>query len=1071
MRRRRRPLDAFVGRDRELAALVGSLDRALAGEVAVALVVGEAGIGKSRLVDALAVEARGRDVRVVWGEATERHQAPLSLWTGVERSLGLGRDRVDRSLPSSERRWETVELMGVELADVAPVVVVLEDLHWADEGSLWVLERLPRLLLGHQVLLVGTSRGDEPGAMALAGVRQQAMLVELSGLDVEAVERLIDALGPEGSDGPDESHGPDRSHRPDGSEASPGRRGGERVDAAELVARTAGNPLFLRELLALGGQEGRLPSVVSSVLQRSLARLDSDVRDALAVLALGGPATPLVVLTAALGTTVDDVMARFEAAAAADVVVLGTTGHAEFRHILLSETATATLVPSGRRALHAALAEAWRVLDDSPTGLARAAEHRLAALPTGDPGAACTEALDAVQSLRAIGDDGGAAALAAAADRTLEACGVGDLATRARLVVHLGHALDALGEELRAQEVFARAADLAIHVDQPELRAVAEVGACRKANPLVAYPERLRRLAAVEAALAPGDHPLRVGLLGRMSVLRCALPDALDAAHADGDAGVAMARRLRDPDLLVTALADRHFVPFGVAGLEARAEAADEIVALGERSGRPHIALQGYEWRYGDRLDQGDRNGANAALEALEVYALVMPSPRWRWSAMVRRANLHLVDGDRAGALARADEVAELGMEAAEEPEALGMVFSIRATTTSLWGRPDPGLGSLYQRLKASTGPFAALPFIGLMHARAACVLGEPERAAPIVQRYAADPEPLLAGLEGIHLVALLGSMAAELGAVEHAARLRRVLAPFRDRLGTGSGIQVLLPVATTLGRLAQLEGDIDAAVAYHQHAVALVSTMPSPTLLAHCATHLAQALAARRDDAEAATALDQAHRVAQPLGILVPEAGLDPSRAEAGGHRRPGASLRRTDGGWRVASPHGVGTVADSLGIAQLALLLAARPGAEIPATDLAGMDAAAVPTARDLGAGLDARAKREYRRRLRDLQDDIDEAESNNDPDRAALARIELDAIVRELRRAVGLDGRDRPSGSGAERARVNVTRSLRRAVAAIAAQVPDLGAHLERSLRTGRFCSYSPEPSAALTWEIDT
>jgi hypothetical protein len=69
------------------------------------------------------------------------------------------------------------------------------------------------------------------------------------------------------------------------------------------------------------------------------------------------------------------------------------------------------------------------------------------------------------------------------------------------------------------------------------------------------------------------------------------------------------------------------------------------------------------------------------------------------------------------------------------------------------------------------------------------------------------------------------------------------------------------------------------------------------------------------------------------------------------------------------------------------------------------------------------------------------------------------------------VGLDGRDRPTGSGAERARVNVTRSLKRAVAAIAERVPDLGAHLERSLRTGRFCSYSPEPATALTWEVTT
>jgi hypothetical protein len=76
-----------------------------------------------------------------------------------------------------------------------------------------------------------------------------------------------------------------------------------------------------------------------------------------------------------------------------------------------------------------------------------------------------------------------------------------------------------------------------------------------------------------------------------------------------------------------------------------------------------------------------------------------------------------------------------------------------------------------------------------------------------------------------------------------------------------------------------------------------------------------------------------------------------------------------------------------------------------------------------------------------------------------------------MNELRRAVGLGGRDRPVGAGAERARVNVTRNLRRAVTAISANAPDLGAHLERSIRTGRLCSYTPEPASALDWKVTT
>ena len=75
----------------------------------------------------------------------------------------------------------------------------------------------------------------------------------------------------------------------------------------------------------------------------------------------------------------------------------------------------------------------------------------------------------------------------------------------------------------------------------------------------------------------------------------------------------------------------------------------------------------------------------------------------------------------------------------------------------------------------------------------------------------------------------------------------------------------------------------------------------------------------------------------------------------------------------------------------------------------------------------------------------------------------------LLRELRRAVGLGGRDRPTGSDAERARVNVVRNLRRTIAAIGRQAPLLGAHLDDAVRTGRHCLYLPTPGAALTWSV--
>ena len=177
---------------------------------------------------------------------------------------------------------------------------------------------------------------------------------------------------------------------------------------------------------------------------------------------------------------------------------------------------------------------------------------------------------------------------------------------------------------------------------------------------------------------------------------------------------------------------------------------------------------------------------------------------------------------------------------------------------------------------------------------------------------------------------------------------------------------------------------------------------------------------------------------------------------------------MRRDGPTWVLRTPLGEARLADHNGVHQLARLLAA-PGVELTALELAGRTDA--PIAADLGPGLDARAKREYRRRLLALQAEIDDAEGTGDPVRSERAHVEMDALLRELKRAVGLGGRDRPTGSDAERARINVVRSLRRAIAAIGVQAPLLGAHLEASVRTGGHCLYLPDPSAALAWRVET
>jgi non-specific serine/threonine protein kinase len=120
------------------------------------------------------------------------------------------------------------------------------------------------------------------------------------------------------------------------------------------------------------------------------------------------------------------------------------------------------------------------------------------------------------------------------------------------------------------------------------------------------------------------------------------------------------------------------------------------------------------------------------------------------------------------------------------------------------------------------------------------------------------------------------------------------------------------------------------------------------------------------------------------------------------------------------------------------------------------------------DAGELLDATAKAAYKARLGDLQTELDEAERFNDPVRAENARKEIDFIASELARAVGLGGRDRRAASHAERARLNVTRAIRAAMGNLARANPSLGRHLSVTIRTGRYCSYTPDPRIKVAWE---
>ena len=171
---------------------------------------------------------------------------------------------------------------------------------------------------------------------------------------------------------------------------------------------------------------------------------------------------------------------------------------------------------------------------------------------------------------------------------------------------------------------------------------------------------------------------------------------------------------------------------------------------------------------------------------------------------------------------------------------------------------------------------------------------------------------------------------------------------------------------------------------------------------------------------------------------------------------------------------------VRDRKGMRHLARLLAS-PGREIHVLDLVAAEAgnpvsgdehaaAAHLAFGDAGEMLDAKAKAAYRRRLAEIDDDIEDARAQPAITvREEQADAERDFLIRELSRAVGLGGRDRRAGSASERARAGVTRAIRQAMAGIEEHQPDLGQHLERAIRTGTYCSYLPDTRVPTHWDL--
>jgi hypothetical protein len=287
---------------------------------------------------------------------------------------------------------------------------------------------------------------------------------------------------------------------------------------------------------------------------------------------------------------------------------------------------------------------------------------------------------------------------------------------------------------------------------------------------------------------------------------------------------------------------------------------------------------------------------------------------------------------------------------------------------------------------------------------------------------------------------------------------------------------------ALARGRVRLADGDAPGAEQSMSEAVRLWNEVGAPYEAALARMSLAEAHAASGSEQRAVLERHAARTILDDIQAApsVP-APVHVERHDAHAEQRDTSVniIRREGDYWTVIFDGHIVRVRDVKGMRYLARLLA-DPGREYHVLDLV-----AAETDRDarLGSGqtadlrrsplgdageiLDARAKDAYRRRLAEIDDDIEQARAIGDAERAAQAEVERDFLIRELARAFGLAGRGRRAASASERARAGVTRAVRQAMARIAEHNPQLGEHLSRTIRTGTYCAYFPDPRTPARW----
>lgn len=1007
----------LVGRDHQ----IGVVDELLAsledGRGSALLITGEPGIGKTRLAEEIVARAAARGARPAWATAPQVGAPALWMWSEVLRQLRGSAAAIEPPVHTTPDEADSARFAQFEAVAAAvrgatnkkPVLVVLDDLQWADAASRRLLAFVAAAVRDRPALFVGTLRPAELPDEEVGALTRLGTTIALGGLDAEAVHEVL--------------------------KMASGHEVATEVGNA-VNARSGGNPLFVWEFGRLMNSSGRtevaaaaIPPAVAAVIGRRLARLSEDVTASLHAAAVAGKEFSVELvewLTTAIATTdepnAENLAERLAAAEKAGVLLKTSRSGFAFAHDLIREVVADTTPPARRAALHAAAADFYRSrLSRDPSLHAAVATNLEQADASGEAGphweAAARWALGLLSyEQAAVYFERAAGAAEADSDRRVD------------LLLAEADARMRGGELGQARARFAEAAVMARLAGLPDRMATAAlgIGAGVAGWEVPIWDDDHNKL--LEAAL--GCQPVdalgtRSMLLARLSV-GGATPDTQRESARLAEEAVALARQVGEPRLIAQALAALCDAMGGPDHISTRRSYAQTIVELADQAGDRVLSLLGRRFLIVSALELGDFATVDREIAIFERLAGQLRQPLLSWYGPLFRGMRAQMRGDLEQAEARHAEVADAAVRTgSKNAEMLAATLSLGIDVAL--GRPSPlsvmeGLVDIDPDLWGSYA--AGLGFIALTN-------GDLVRAEQLMRPHSSDGFARVGrDSEYLATLSLFARVATSVDQSAVAERLYDLLAPYAGLwLVDGIGAMCWGPVDLELARLAAYLGRRDAAAVHLDAARAAVGAADAPGL----------------------------------------QGDLDDIAAGLGATRVPVQKRTGTQNEWRVEGQfwtlHFNGQTVrmkNAKGLHDISRLLSS-PRREIHVVDLYGDAPVPKDVAQhnnDLGDVLDAGARAAYRNRLVEVEEDIAEAEAASDLGRLDKAQRERDFLAAELAAALGLGGRARRAGATHERARKAVSTRIKLAVDRIDDAHPGLAQHLRHSIRTGVFCSYQPE-----------